>query len=115
MSFNIYDLSPIDPEQFNGDTQALEAVEMGLSSGELRQSLLDRLREEVESEDSFFINYSLRAFDLEINQEYLETATGRASTLEDIENALYEIEDESISDTTWLFSREIIYIAQEDE
>lgn len=115
MSFNIYDLSPIDPDEFSGDVEPLDVIESGLSSGELRQALLDRLKMEIESQDVYFLNYSLKGYDFEIEDDFLEDECGRRSTIEDVENLLYEIDDEAISNTIWLFSPEIVYVKQEED
>ncbi len=54
MSFNVYEVS-----SYNGRSRELateeDIVESGLSSGELRQSLMDRFREEVRHGDLRYI------------------------------------------------------------
>ena len=114
MSFNIYSITDTDAadavEQLTDD----DLIETGLSSGEFRQALLDRFRQELKTEDVYFINLSLEPFQLEFESDLVETSEGRQSILSDLESFLYDIEDEDLFNTFWEFHNETIY-ARSDE
>lgn len=114
MGFNIYSITDTDAadavEQLTDD----DLVETGLSSGEFRQAILDRFRQELKTEDIYFINLSLEPFQLEFEEDLIETSEGRQAILNDIENFLYDSEDEELFNTFWEFHNETVY-ARGDE
>ena len=80
-------------------------VESGLSGGELRQSILDRLREQFKEADYHKLNMNLRLVRAQITRkDSFETA------MKKIETALYDTSDDHITDTYWIFKNEIIYV-----
>lgn len=116
MEFNIYDLSDlldIDPENFVFDDSVkddVSEVESGLSAGEIRQSLLDRFRQAILNQNYDFVNLNLKKYDVEIDETNDEDDLGEASLIEDVEKALYDLEDEDLMDTVWVLPDEVIYI-----
>lgn len=120
MSFTIYDVSLLDEKEITllqDDNSFLDdddKVEMGLSSGELRQSLMDRFREDLKNEDSInFVNASFIRYDFSVNEDFFNDPVGRQSVLEDIENVLYELEDEDFINSTWFFTNEVVHVVDE--
>lgn len=117
MEFNIYDISDLDTENIDElleshETEGLSEVEMGLSSGELRQSILDRVREDVRQDEIHFLNRSLEQFELNINEELLENEDGKNMIVQDVDYLIYELSDEELDNTVWEFSFEVIYIGE---
>lgn len=113
MSFMIYVIGENDTEGVVEHLAEEDAVESGLSSGELRQALLDRFRQELTTDDIYFVNLSLQPFDLEFEEDLIESEQGRESMLTDIENLLYDAEDETLLNTFWEFHNERIYVKGE--
>lgn len=113
MTFNIYSVSEPDHEQAVEQLTDDDLVEVDLSSGELRQALLDRFRQEVKTEDVYFINFTLAHFELEFEEDLLVTEEGQQSILTDIENLIYDAEDEELTNMFWDFHNETIYVSGE--
>lgn len=113
MNFNIYVTTNTDDEALAALSE-IDIVESGLSSGEFRQALLDRFRQELKTEDVYFVNFSLSSFGLEFDEDLVETAEGRTSILTDIENFLYDSDDEIFIDTLWDFHNETVYVRGEE-
>lgn len=118
MEFTIYDISELsDDELENFDFEKysnLPELEMGLSAGETRQSLLDRFKEEIKSEKPQFININLGEYGIDLDDENLETEDEQALSTSEIENVLYDFDDEELSSSVWYFASEIIYIRGEE-
>lgn len=114
MSFNIYAIDePTDDCEspaLNEDTR----VEQGLSSGEVRQALLDRVRQELQTGDDYFLNLSLEGFGLQFDPEELATEDGRSYALKQVEDILYAKADDEISCTLWDFHNETVYVRDEN-
>lgn len=110
MTFSIYSVTSADENLTSEDLTEDDVVESGLSAGEFRQALLSRFREEAKTEDVYFINFSLAKFEIEFEEELVETDEGRASILADIENILYDTEDEDLENIFWEFHNEIICV-----
>lgn len=118
MEFTIYDISDYAEEQidsfdFEKYEDELTELEMGLSSGELRQSLLDRFRETARRKEALFINVNFEKYDLTISEDDLESDLEIASIVEDIDKILYDLEDEDLDETVWNLPQEVIYIKGE--
>lgn len=118
MEFTIYDLSDFLDEElqnFNFEEESdLPEIEMGLSAGEIRQSLLDRFREEVRTETAQFINMNLSEYGVNIKEDDLDSEDEKQLIKSEIENTLYDLDDEELNDSTWHFASEIIYIRGEE-
>ncbi len=115
MIFNIYDATDdFTAVGLNSLTEE-DAVELGLSGGEVRQSILDRCRADLNAGDLDYIQDSLAQFHYELsNRELIETPEGRAAILKEIDELLYELEDEALHETLWDFVNETVYIKEED-
>lgn len=112
MEFTLYDVEkPHRPRHLHDD----DIVEDGLSPGEMRQSLLDRLREELYDGNVVTVNNCLADFDLFVVEKHLRTARGMNQALEDVENVLYAADDEAFDDTLWIFTDETLYILAEED
>lgn len=118
MEFTIYDISEfLDDEIQNFDFdehENLVEIEMGLSAGEVRQSLLDRFREEVRTENVQFINMNLSDYGVDLDDGSLEEKDEQVIAESEIENILYDLDDEELSSSIWHFASEIIYIRGEE-
>lgn len=119
MEFTIYDLSELPDEEiqdFNFEEHKgnLVEVELGLSAGEVRQSLLDRFREEVQSEEAQFINLNLFEYGIKLDKYALEDTSEQDQTKAEIENILYDMDDEELDSSIWHFASEIIYVSGEE-
>lgn len=117
MEFNIYEISDLDTEDIEDlleshDVSDLSEIEMGLSSGELRQSILDRIREDVRQDELHYLNKSLVQFDFSINSESLESDDSKEVIVQDLDYLIYELSDEELDKTIWEFSSEAIYIGE---
>lgn len=121
MDFTVYDISSydeIDGDDYESleelesliDNSQLEELEMGLSAGEIRQSLLDRIRQEVRKGELRFLNKTISPLELQIADELAETESGRKAIVNDLETILYELGDKDIVGTVWEFSSEKIYV-----
>lgn len=113
MGFDVYDVSVYEDDSAEDLMDHDDRVEMGLSSGELRQGLLDRFRQELNEHEIYFINVNLRAHGLEVTREDLEDDEQIRSVLVDIENILYDMEDEEIEGSTWEFSNARIIVRED--
>lgn len=106
-SFNIYDI----PEGGTfKDIMDDDAIEIGLSPGELRQSILDRFTVEIDAGEIDVINDCLESFDMHVIETLFATKSGRNQAKKDIEEFLYYLEDEDFANSYWNFSDEFIYI-----
>lgn len=118
MEFTIYDLSELSDQELQDFDfnihEDLPEIEMGLAAGEVRQSLLDRFREEVRAEEVQFININLFEYGVKIDNDDLEDDKERELVESEIENTLYNLDDEELDATVWNFASEIIYIRGEE-
>jgi len=121
MIFKVLDASYFDEEEImssevkKSDLEDMEVIESGLSSGEIRQSILDRCKAEMrETLSTSLINISLEKFDFSITPEKLEDENEVNGISEDIETLLYELEDEEILNTSWVFTHEIITVTEDE-
>lgn len=116
--FDVYDVSGMNEQQLAGwmarGNVGAEKVGMGLSPGEVRQSLYVRFYEDiVNREDISAINRTLSEhLDISINPTLFDTINGKHIIIKDIDNLLYLIDDSDLLGE-WAFSNEIIYIAEE--
>lgn len=106
-TFNIYDIP--EGETFK-DVSDDDAVEIGLSPGELRQSILDRFNMEVDNGEFDTVNECLESFDMHIVESLFKNESGRKQAKKDIEEFLYYLEDADYANTYWNFTDELIYI-----
>lgn len=119
MEFTIYDISDVvDNESedfvFEEYENELTELEMGLSAGEVRQSLLDRFRNAIRNKDIYFVNVNFSKYGLNFEENSLDTEDEEKSKIEDIDNILYDLEDDEISDTMWILPQEVIYVKGEE-
>lgn len=113
MGFDVYDVSVYEDNDAEKLMTHDDRVEMGLSSGELRQGLLDRFRQELTEREAYFINANLRPHGLEIESEDIEEDEQISSVLVDIENILYDMGDEDFEGSIWEFSNARIIVREE--
>lgn len=113
MSFEVFDVSTYESERARELAQEGDLVESGLSSGEVRQALLDRFRSEVKREDRLCLNLTLKPYGLFFEEDELEDEVSRRSILMDIENLLYDMSDEQLDNSLWEFSDELILVRGE--
>lgn len=118
MYYNIYKILSTNhdvlPEKLLKEpirTELLEIVESGLSGGELRQSLLDRIREEIKNGNPIFLNENFRN-NPTVSSEYLTNNPDKAFQVYD--DILYELSDMSLVNTEWSFTNEKIVITKDD-
>lgn len=115
MSFNIYEVpADITDEQIKALTDE-DIVESGLSGGEMRQSLLDRFRQEIKTEDVYYLNLSLERYGFVFEEDLITTLKGSESALVDIENFLYDSEDSVFHNSVWDFHNETVCVKIEDD
>lgn len=124
MYFNVNDTTGLDEsiieDWFSDDTLWLsnkpfpELVERGLSEGEVRQSLLDRFREDVRNGELDAINKSLSrfGFGIAVSQEFMLSEEGHETIVQDIDNLIYELKNKEILGP-WEFSDSTIYLAED--
>lgn len=111
MSFDIYDVTAYSRESAANEAVEADIVESGLSPGELRQSLLDRFREEVRSESVYFINMNLELAGFDpFEDDILEDENNAKCVLNEIESFLYEAVDSVMDGTIWEFSDEMVLV-----
>lgn len=111
MSFDIYDVTAYTRESAAEETTEADIVESGLSPGELRQSLLDRFRTEIETGSVYYINLNLQMADFDqLEEDILEDEQNAKCVLTEIESFLYEALDSVIDGTIWEFSDEMILV-----
>lgn len=114
MSFNIYVVDDYNESDLE-DTSRFELtednkVESGLSAGEVRQSLLDRLRSELDTENPENINNNLKDYSsLHFTVSSITSYDGINRGYEELDNCIYELYDDEISHV-WVFDNEIIYV-----
>lgn len=113
MSFDIYDVSEYDPEEARELAVEDDKVEFSLSPGELRQALMDRVREEVRQGEVYYLNLNFEPFGLQFEEEDFEDEEHARSALLDMENLIYELLDEQIDCSLWEFSNERIMVRGE--
>lgn len=110
----VYSAAPESVRRMSGDGE-LEAVEMGLSLGELRQSILDRIKQETRKGHFEFLR-PLIAEGLEIVEDPFRTsATAEKQIFEKIEEMIYDNKniDSLLKGVVWEFSNETIFIDEE--
>lgn len=115
MSFDIYEIVSEANDEEIASLSDDDKVESNLSSGELRQAILDRFRQELKTEDVYFVNLSLEPFGLDFEPDLAETQEGQNSILTDVENFLYDAEDEVFHNTVWEFHNEAVCVKSNDE
>lgn len=120
MLFRILDASYFNNEEAvekqwsHDDLDSMEIVESGLSSGEVRQSIIDRCRQDLrKTKKTAMINMSLERFDLGISPDTIADKSEINGIIEDIESLLYELDDEDLVRTSWLFANEIIVVDED--
>lgn len=112
MEFNIYAAEDLSGDDF---LKRENLVESGLSPGEMRQSLLDRLRVEIEDGNIEDVNDNLAEFDLFIIKKHLYKKGGEAQAIQDVENVLYAAPDEQFNGSEWFFTGEEVYVLGEED
>lgn len=119
MYFDVYDISGMTNNDVNlwisdNYDENVNKVEMGLSPGEVRQSLLDRFREDIYNSNVSNINKTLtNHLELSINPALLKNSDGKKTMVQDVENLLYSLEDDEILGE-WIFSKTAVYISEEE-
>jgi hypothetical protein len=118
MSFSIYDVTDLNDAEVeripHERVELDDPVEMGLSSGEVRQAILDRVREEVQSLEFAYID---TWFPDEVEPDSVllsEESSCRESFIRDISEALYSLDDQELDNRVMTFSNEIIAVRLED-
>lgn len=112
MDFTLFNVSGITDDEVlkHPEENGLDSVEMGLSPGELRQSILDRTKSDLESE-FHSINKNLTQFGLSIKEELLADETNIDAVMDDLDNFLYDVlEDEDLNETRWSFKKSDILV-----
>lgn len=113
MSFDIYDVSEYNPEDARELATEEDKVELSLSPGELRQALMDRIRNEVREQEIYYLNLNFAQHGLTLEEDELEDEESARSALLDMENLIYELLDEEIDCSIWEFSNERIMVRGE--
>lgn len=113
MSFDIYDVSEYDPEDARELVTEDDKVELSLSPGELRQALMDRVRNEVRQGEIYYLNLNFEPHGLTFEEEELEDEESARSVLLDVENLIYDLLDEEIDCSIWEFSNERLMVRGE--
>lgn len=112
MDFYIFVITNCDPENKQKIAEITSendnAVELGLSAGELRQSILDRLREEVENNEIENIEQVFEKLDLP-----LDITDNKEKLVDRIDELLYNLTDDELNNTIWELTEETIYIKGE--
>lgn len=112
MEFNIYNITSKDP---NTPLDGLETLEQGLSPGEVKQSLLDRIKTDLEA-SSDAIHKNLAMFDLSLKNIDITDENNVQEIITDIDNLLYEVlQDDDLDDTIWDFKNKQILIKKTDK
>jgi len=88
-------------------------VESGLSSGELRQAILDRLKIELDLGEYSNVNNALKEFGFIVSEDFFNDESNREVVISDIDNVLYETDDEEFNGAVWMLHNEIIEISGE--
>ncbi len=113
MEFNIFDLDADTDEARIGELDNDDASQLGLSPGETRQAILDRIRSELSSGISEFIQTTFDKYGYEIEEDLLETKHGLESVMIDIDNIIYDLDDSELAGSKWDFSDALVYIRGE--
>lgn len=90
----IFDIYSVDEEFDYNDLSKDDLVEAGLSSGEVRQSILDRAREDA----------------LGANTTDTRPLKERTDSVDSFEKYLYDVVDDEDLQGHWCFKNETIYI-----
>lgn len=110
MDFTLFDITNAPADSLVYNTDEYEEVEMGLSPGELRQSIIDRTKTDLE-QGFHSLNKNLSVFELSVNEEYLHDPNKVQQVIDDLDNLLYDIlEDSDLDDTVWRFKDSTIYV-----
>lgn len=118
MDYTIYDVSEfvdVDAQDFDINEHNIEdlvELETGLSSGELRQAILDRFRQTVKHKDYQFVTLNFENHGLILDDEVSELESDYI--VEDIDTILYDFEDEDLAGTVWILPQEVIYIFENE-
>lgn len=111
MLFNVCDISEYDKNEIE-DTiiiDELYIIESGLSGGELRQAILDRIKEDLRyTTKNIKINMEQFEYDINVKQDKQEI-------LNEIDVLIYELCDEDLTNTKWFFKNENIIITEDEE
>lgn len=86
-------------------------VQEGLSGGEFRQSILDRLKVEVELGNYSIVNNALKDFEFSISEDFIKNDEEKEIVIADIDDVLYETDDEEFNGAVWMLHNEIIEIS----
>lgn len=124
MSFIVHDTTGISKAEvsiwlmgFISMPRGFDEVETGLSSGEIRQSILDRCREDVRRNQLVFNKEISKFFNKKqilTNQDLsLLTDKEKDNLIDEIEEVLYNLDDMEITGD-WSFSNAKIYISHGD-
>ena len=114
MGFDVYDVSVYDPERVVELMNEDDRVELSLSPGELRQSLMDRFRQEVSEGEFHFVNIFLETHGVQrSDEERAEDEECQRSLLLDVEEILYDSEDEDFLSSFWEFSSARLVVREE--
>lgn len=103
-----FDLLSAPPQSHNLG----EAVEMGLSGGEMRQALLDRIREAIKAGKLKQLNRTLNQFSLHLHRNNIVNLNKQQEAICIIDNLLYSLSDEKLNHTRWFFSNETITVLE---
>lgn len=85
----------------NKKNNNMEPVEQGLSSGELRQALLDRFSNDIRHNRLDLINKNFHSIDITLPNEELLTH---------IDKILYDLTDNQLINKEWFFTHETILV-----
>lgn len=91
-------------------TATSEAVEAGLSGGEVRQALLDRLRSVLQGQHFTTVPSVASFFARLFSPEELSSATVDDDSYATFEDRLYALSDEELGGTSWELPTETIYV-----
>lgn len=107
-SFNVYQVqSEVDD---NENLTEEQLVESGLSSGELRQSLLDRIKIELDNKKYSRVNSLVSHLGFKFSKSQWKSKKFREKEYTEFENKMYETPDEAFQETYWSFENELIYV-----
>lgn len=112
--FYIYDVSELSDAEISAigenDTELDNPVELGLSAGEVRQAILDRVRQEVEEQEFAYVDTWFPE-DIEITSEMLEDGEAcQNAFVRDVGEALYSTDDTELDGRVFTFSSEAIVL-----
>lgn len=125
MDFNITNVTGITSDSIgdliNGELTLTQDVEqelfgMGLSEGEVRQALLDYIREDISNKDiQSFVNNLATKFNINtlLTNENVSTELGQESIMQRVDDFIYALDNNDILGY-WIFSNNKIILIEED-